>query len=97
MYLAYQVQSCIHACYMPPLPHARTHARTHTRTHARHHLTRIRMRVPPESTTVRFVLNNRSFSIWDVATHSWSVQKGTFGVHVGASSRDLRASATIVV
>ena len=45
---------------------------------------------PGESVTVEFPLSERSFSIWDVASHSWQVADGEFGVFVGASSRDVR-------
>lgn len=50
---------------------------------------------PGESTVVQFPLTARSFSIWDVSTHSWAVQKGTFGLTVGASSRDPRLTGQI--
>jgi beta-glucosidase len=49
------------------------------------------------SATVRFALSDRSFSTWDVASHAWVVASGTFGVHVGASSRDIRLNATIAI
>ena len=50
---------------------------------------------PGESTVVQFPLTARSFSIWDVSTHSWAVPKGTFGLTVGASSRDPRLTGQI--
>ena len=37
---------------------------------------------------ISFSLSERDLSIWDVATHGWSVVKGKFDVYVGASSRD---------
>ena len=43
---------------------------------------------PGAKTTVQFKLEPRDLSIWDVASHDWSVVKGKFGVFVGASSRD---------
>ena len=49
------------------------------------------------SATVRFALTERSFSTWDIASHGWAVAPGSFGVHVGASSRDIRVNATIIV
>ena len=50
-----------------------------------------------QSTTVTFDLDDRSFSIWNVTKHSWQLLKGTFGVHVGSSSRDIRVTSHIVV
>ena len=49
------------------------------------------------SVTVTFQLNDRSFSIWDTTSHAWKVVSGSFGVHVGASSRDIRQQATILI
>jgi beta-glucosidase len=37
-----------------------------------------------------FDLPVRSTSVWDSLTHGWKAVKGTFQVHVGASSRDIR-------
>uniref|UniRef100_A0A7S1CC37 Probable beta-glucosidase G n=1 Tax=Bicosoecida sp. CB-2014 TaxID=1486930 RepID=A0A7S1CC37_9STRA len=49
------------------------------------------------SATVTMPLNDRSFSIWDTASHSWAVQHGDFSVMVGASSRDIRLTGTLTV
>jgi len=43
-----------------------------------------------ESATVEMTLADRDTSIWGVAEHKWVPVSGTFGVHVGASSRDIR-------
>ena len=48
-----------------------------------------------ESTTVEFVLRERDVSVWDVSTHGWKVVEGEYKISVGASSADLRESATI--
>ena len=48
-----------------------------------------------EARSVNFRLAARDFSIWDVNTHDWKASAGTFGVHVGASSEDIRASGQI--
>ena len=50
--------------------------------------------------TLSFGLTRRDLSVWDdVATPQgrWRVAPGTFGVHVGASSRDLRLSCAFEV
>lgn len=41
---------------------------------------------PGDKVTVTIPLNDRSFSIWDVGSHSWRVAKGEFDVWVGGSS-----------
>lgn len=50
-----------------------------------------------EHTTVTFSLDNRSFSVWDVAAHDWSVVSGTFDVFVGSSSADIRLKDTLEI
>jgi beta-glucosidase len=52
---------------------------------------------PGESATITLALTEREFSFWDVDTHAWVVAKGTHKVGVGASSRDIRLTSTIVV
>jgi beta-glucosidase len=42
-----------------------------------------------QSLDVSFALDQRSFSYWDVASSSWQVAPGCYGVQVGASSRNL--------
>jgi beta-glucosidase len=42
-------------------------------------------------------LTPRSFSIWSVETHAWTVVTGEFGVSVGGSSREVRLSTTLHV
>jgi beta-glucosidase len=44
---------------------------------------------PGETRTVSFALDDRSFAYWDPDGDSWRVAPGCYGVHVGASSRDL--------
>jgi beta-glucosidase len=53
--------------------------------------------LPGESVNVSFALAPRDLSIWDVDVHDWALVKGTFGVSVGASSRDARLSGSFVV
>ena len=53
--------------------------------------------IPGQSAAVSFPLNDRTFSTWDVASHSWVIQSGTFTFAVGSSSRDIRATASITI
>jgi beta-glucosidase len=52
---------------------------------------------PGEEKEVRFALSRRAFAFWDAGAHGWRVEAGTFTILVGASSRDLRLSATVRV
>lgn len=52
---------------------------------------------PGESATVRFELTRRDLSVWDVVGQRWVVQSGMYPVYVGASSRDIRLTGTLVV
>ena len=52
---------------------------------------------PGVSATVKFPLTDRELSVWSTTSHGWEVAKGSFGVHIGSSSRDLRLNATVVV
>ena len=47
--------------------------------------------------TVHFPLRERDLSIWDVETHDWAKQSGTFKVYVGASSRHIRVTGSFAV
>ncbi len=50
---------------------------------------------PGESMVVRFTLDRRAFSFYDPQQQAWVVEPGTFELLVGASSRDIRATATL--
>lgn len=52
---------------------------------------------PGESREVEFALDRRDLSIWSVTAQGWELQRGTYGVWVGASSRDIRQEGDIVV
>ncbi|KAF2144828.1 glycoside hydrolase family 3 protein [Aplosporella prunicola CBS 121167] len=52
---------------------------------------------PGREKEVEFELRRRDLSVWDVAAQDWKIVKGTYTFWVGASSRDLKASGTMVV
>ena len=52
---------------------------------------------PRESGTANFPLTRRDLSVWDVAAQQWRLRRGSYELAVGASSRDLRASGTILI
>ena len=52
---------------------------------------------PGESKTVTFELGGRAFAFFDEKTHGWRVPDGKFVVEAGASSRDLRLVAEVMV
>ncbi|KAL2753146.1 glycoside hydrolase family 3 protein [Sodiomyces alcalophilus JCM 7366] len=45
---------------------------------------------PGESGVVTFEVRQKDLSYWDVELQNWVVPMGTFRIHVGASSRDIR-------
>ena len=49
---------------------------------------------PGETRTVTFTLNKDALSYYDPDIPGWAAEAGTFEVRVGASSRDIRATAT---
>ncbi len=49
---------------------------------------------PGESKAVSFELDDRSFAVW---SDGWRVPAGTYGILVGASSRDIRLQAELTV
>jgi beta-glucosidase len=50
---------------------------------------------PGQSTPVTLTLGPRAFAFWHDSVGRWVVEGGTFGVRVGASSRDIRKEATV--
>ncbi|MDE3202147.1 MAG: glycoside hydrolase family 3 C-terminal domain-containing protein [Acidobacteriota bacterium] len=50
-----------------------------------------------ESKTVTLKLDRAAFSYWNPATKRWQADPGTFEVQVGASSRDIRLRAPVVL
>jgi beta-glucosidase len=52
---------------------------------------------PGETATVRFELGPRAFAFWDPAQDDWVMEPGEFELRAGASSRDLRARASLSI
>ena len=52
---------------------------------------------PGAGGTATFNLRRRDLSYWDVGRQQWVVPSGSFGVSVGASSRDVRLTGSLVV
>ena len=52
---------------------------------------------PGEATTVTFTLDERDLSYWSSVDRSWVLEGGSYEISVGASSRDLRVTATLEV
>ncbi len=50
---------------------------------------------PGESKTVTVKLNKKAFSFWNPDKKKWVVENGSFVVHVGASSRNIRLTKEI--
>ncbi|KAL8297693.1 hypothetical protein RB597_007188 [Gaeumannomyces tritici] len=50
---------------------------------------------PGASGTATFRIRRRDLSYWDTAQQNWILPSGTFGVEIGASSRDLRLKSSI--
>lgn len=50
---------------------------------------------PGASERVTVSLDERAFAYWSVRDHRWRVEPGEFEIQVGASSRDIRATATV--
>lgn len=45
---------------------------------------------PYESRKITMTMTDRAYSYWDVKNTKWVVEKGDFGILIGASSRDIR-------
>lgn len=53
--------------------------------------------VPGQGREVVFELTRRDLSVWDVEAQGWRLRRGSYGVWVGGSSRDLRVKGEVVV
>jgi beta-glucosidase len=52
---------------------------------------------PGQSSRVTIPLDSRAFARWDTSRHTWVVDKGTYTIFVGSSSRDLRQQAGVTL
>ncbi|GAA4161006.1 glycoside hydrolase family 3 C-terminal domain-containing protein [Gryllotalpicola daejeonensis] len=52
---------------------------------------------PGQSQTVAVELDARAFAFWSTIAHAWVVEGGSFGIRVGASSRDIRLTGEITL
>ena len=52
---------------------------------------------PGELKTVEMEIGERAFSVWDETQHDWGVISGIYTIVVGASSCDMRLSATVEI
>jgi beta-glucosidase len=52
---------------------------------------------PGGATEVRIPLTRRSFTVWDVATHTWLVEPGEYEILAGASSTDIRGRVVVTI
>ena len=50
-----------------------------------------------ETVEIHIELNKQAFAFWNPNTNNWYVEKGTFVIHVGAASNDIRLSKEIVI
>jgi beta-glucosidase len=51
---------------------------------------------PGQEVTAEATVSARSLAHWDVGSHSWAVEPGTYLLSAGRSSRDLRQSTTVL-
>ncbi|KAI8341949.1 glycoside hydrolase superfamily [Chlamydoabsidia padenii] len=49
------------------------------------------------STSVSFGFGIRELGVWDVSKNDWTLTPGTYTLYIGASSRDIRQSATFTL
>lgn len=50
-----------------------------------------------QQSVVKFNLSKTELSIWNVDSQTWVIPHGEFQLHIGASSRDIRQSATFTL
>jgi beta-glucosidase len=50
---------------------------------------------PGQSGQVTFPIRKKDLAYWDVASQNWIVPDGSFGIGVGASSRDIKLKGTL--
>lgn len=52
---------------------------------------------PGESREVRIPLDDKAFRCWNIKTNHWEIEGGAYEIRVGASSEDIRLTATVEV
>ncbi len=52
---------------------------------------------PGEEKKISLVLGRRDFAFWNVNVNDWTVESGSFDIIIGASSEDIRLTATVKV
>ncbi len=50
---------------------------------------------PNESRTVKFTLPEEAFQFFSERSNKWTLERGKFNIHLGSSSADIKASATV--
>lgn len=50
---------------------------------------------PGQSATVKFTIDDRSLSYWDIAHHRWQADRGPYAMEVGDNYRDIKASGVV--
>ena len=53
--------------------------------------------MPGQDLQVQVDLDDRTFQYWDIDSKSWVIESGSYGVLVGASSRDIRLVAQVEI
>lgn len=53
--------------------------------------------LPGQKQSIALSLSDQDLSIWDETLSGWALVKGSFRVHIGSSSRDIRLTATLTV
>ena len=51
---------------------------------------------PGEEQKVQISLNDRSFAVWSAAENDWVVEPGAYEIRIGASSRDIRLTGSVI-
>ena len=52
---------------------------------------------PGEEKTIEITLNSQAFAYWNTNHNNWAIDKGTYHLHIGSSSRDLRLIGEIAM
>ena len=55
------------------------------------------LKVCDATTPVTFTISDSDVSGWDIASASWKIVPGVYGISIGSSSADIRLTATITV